>query len=770
MRAPRVPAPRRFLPLLLILLAVAASSVGLAVRPATGAPQGTADYVVVAGAAGLRWDDVDAQRTPTLWQLASRGSIGWMSVRSASATTCPSDGWLTLGAGNYTQWETSRVAGQCPAITPALDRTDNIGANVRDQREVVRTNQDRQPYGAVPGALAESVRCTVAVGPGAAIAAARPFGRVDRYEPALPEDPQKLLSECVLSIVDLGTVTGEGEARRRAVAAADAGLAEVLAVRPQRSLLVVAGLSDTDSASRLHVAIADGPGWDAGWLTSGGTGRDGYVQLIDLAPTILTVLNRAVPERLFAGRAAFTVAGRTGDLAGAVSGGNDSDLRAGAQRRVTDRFFTVLWVVQLVLFLLVVPLMIRARRHAGPTGPASPPRILLTGVEMLLSASALAIPAALLADGAPWWRADRPGLTFAAITLALVVVATAAVRLGPGYRHTLWPMAAVAGAGAAVVGTDLLTGAQLQLNGVAGYSAVEGSRYAGVGTVGLGVLVAGALLLAGCLAQRVRRPWRPLIVVLIGGFAVVMVGSPYLGADPVGAVAVTAGVSVAAAISTGGWLTVSRFAWAGLAGVVVTIVLAVVDLLRPVLEQGSLGRFLTALANGTGGPTMQRVATENARSLLDSPLTVLAVGGALMLAFAHFSPWGGLNRLFGLHPAIRAAGAGTTVAVLFAGVFSGSALSVAGAAAALTVPLAALTALRVLDHAADRTRPEGTTDGPGGPGRSQRSGHPEPSGATKPSTSVDMLVSAAAPDAARPANGDTPVGKPDAEGLTARKP
>ena len=37
------------------------------------------------------------------------------------------------------------------------------------------------------------------------------------------------------------------------------------------------------------------------------------------------------------------------------------------------------------------------------------------------------------------------------------------------------------------------------------------------------------------------------------------------------------------------------------------------------------------------------------------------------------------------------------------------------AAAAFAVPVAVLTALRVLLHAADRTRPEGETDGPGGP-------------------------------------------------------
>jgi hypothetical protein len=117
---------------------------------------------------------------------------------------------------------------------------------------------------------------------------------------------------------------------------------------------------------------------------------------------------------------------------------------------------------------------------------------------------------------------------------------------------------------------------------------------------------------------------------------------------------------------------------------------------------------------------MQRAAATFGQSLLHSPLTILAVAGVLMLAFCQFSPWGGLNRLFGLHPALRAAGAGITVATLIAGVLGGSALVVAGAAAAVAVPMAVLTTLRVLDHAADRTRPDGETDGPGGPGLSMR--------------------------------------------------
>ncbi len=720
-RRPNTPgrrAARGWVPYLLVLLAVGASLAGLTVRPATRAPQQAVDYVILAGAAGLRWDDLDPVRTPALWQEASKGSIGWLSVKSAHRTTCPADGWLTLGAGNYAAWDTDPVASDCPLTMPDFTRPDAIGANLTDQRTVVEENQERLPYGAVPGALAESVRCTSAVGDGAVVAAARPFGRVDQYSPVLPPNPRTLLSSCVISVIDLGTITGSGTARQGAVEEADATLARIVAARPANSLIMVAGVSDTDTTSRLHVALAEGPGWDGGWLTSAGTGREGYLQLVDIAPTVLSALARPSPDKLFAGRTATVAPGKPSDLADAVGGDHDADRRAGAQQQVATWFYVVLAGVLIVLFLLSVPLMVAARRHAGPSRRRrpwrSPPRgertaakrLYAATMEVLLVAAALTIPAALVADAVPWWRGSRPGLLFGLVTLALVGVGTALVRFVPRWRRALWPMGAVAAIGAVVVGLDLLTGAQLQLNGVAGYSTLQGSRYAGVGGVGLGVFVSGTLVVAGCLAQWVRRPWRPVIVVLIGGFSVIMVGSPYLGADPVGAIAVTAGVCVAAAISAGGWLTLARVFWAAIAGLAVTIGFAVLDVRRAPLEQGSLGRFLSSLGDGSSGPAVARAATANGLSLLDSPLTIVAVTGVLMLAFCQFSPWGGLNRLFGLHPALRAAGAGTTVATLIAGALGGSALVVAGAAAAFAVPTAVLTTLRVLDHAADRTRPD----------------------------------------------------------------
>nr|WP_030502679.1 hypothetical protein [Micromonospora purpureochromogenes] len=721
---------RRLTPVLLTLVVVALGITALAARPDNGTHRPGADFVVLVGAAGLRWDDVDPENTPTLWRMAEQGAIGSLSVRSAHRPTCPVDGWLTLGAGNFAAWPGARPGGGCPAAGVTVERPDGIGANLPDQPSVVAHNQEQLAWGAKPGALAESVRCSVAVGPGAAVAAARPFGRVDRYAPTLPENPAELLGSCVLSIVDVGTVDDDDPAVRAAQARqADARLARVLAARPPRSLVLVAGVSDTDTPARLHVAIADGPGWTGGWLTSPSTARSGYLQLVDLAPTVLAVLDRPAPERAFVGRPAVTADDRPDDLRAAIEAPADADREAAAQRRVAGWFFTLLAAAQLALSVAVLPMLRRARRHAGPHGPEPVSRRVVAVVELLLIAAALAVPAALLADAVPWWRGSHAGLWYASVTALLVVGGTALVRFSPGHERTLGPLGAVAGLATLVVGVDVLTGSRLQLNGVVGYSALEGGRYAGLGTVGLGVFVAGSLLCGGWLAQRFRKGWRPMVMVAVGGLAVVIVGSPYLGADSIGAIALTAGVSVAAAICTGGWLTVSRLAWATMAALAVTIGFALVDLGRPADERGSLGRFLAALGDGTGGLTVHRSGDSNIQTLVNSPLTVLALAGAALVWLALLQPWGGLMRLFGIYPAIRAAMAGAGVAVGLGGVLGGSALDVAGAAAALVVPMAALSALRVLDHSTDRTlpdsgRPGGERDAvpPGGPDSPSRGG------------------------------------------------
>ena len=691
---------RRVLPTLFALAVALASLVALIPRPGNVGVAPGADFVIIAGAAGLRWDDVNQTDTPTMWQLARRGSLGALSVHSARNITCAGDGWLTLGAGNVVRYGSEPVQQQCDPLDVGVDQGATGSATLPDLATIVADNR-ALPYNAQPGALADAVRCTSAVGQGAALASARPYGRIDRYADSLGTGTTTttVLSACALSIVDMGEIVGTGDARRAAARKVDAQVAEVVAARPDHSLVVVAGLADTDNTSRLHVVIADGPGYAGGWLTSPTTDRTGYVQLVDLAPTVLSALNRPIPTKLFSGGTATRIVGRPPTLAGAVAQLADADREASVQRHVGGRFFGVLTAVDLVLFVLVVPLLHQARRPAGPRRRRPVPRRLVRVAEVLLVAAALAVPAALMTDLVPWWRFGEPGIVFVAVALAVLAAATTLLTHATRNRRALAPVGLVSAAAAAAVASDVLTGGHLQLNGVAGYSALAGGRYAGVGVIGLGVLCAGVLLAGGSLAQRVRKRWRAAAIAAVGGVGMVLVGSPYLGADVSGAVALSAGVCAAAAIAKGGWITLNRLVWACVAGLGVTAGFGALDLLRPAEQRGSVGRLVVHFQDGTAWALLRRIGDANLKVFFTSPLTLLVLVTLGFSWFVLLGTHGGLKRVLGLYPAVRAALAGIGVATVIAGFVEAVAMNVLGAALATAVPLVTLAALRVLDHA-----------------------------------------------------------------------
>ncbi|MFI5955898.1 hypothetical protein [Cryptosporangium sp. NPDC051539] len=295
-----------------------AAVVGLlaALGPAAPAAAGPADEtirsnaVVVVGVAGLEWSDVTAERTPTLAKLASRGSVGTLSVRAAPAVTCIGEGWLTLGAGRSAAIldpsDIDSGAGCGPRTAPPVTVTKK-GASVVGWDELSEINHNLR-FGAQPGLLGTRLNCTGAVGTGGALAAADTSGNVDVYRPTLPDDPGPLLRACPFTAVDLGMLpdaAAHGDRRADALRQVDTALAQIDATRPTNSTLLVVGVADTDATDgRLHVAIADGPGFDGGWLRSPSTGRTPYLQLVDVAPTVLAALNQTVPDDI-AGRPVF---------------------------------------------------------------------------------------------------------------------------------------------------------------------------------------------------------------------------------------------------------------------------------------------------------------------------------------------------------------------------------------------------------------------------------------------------------------------------------
>src|SRR5688572_4355431 len=56
--------------------------------------------LVVAGIAGLRWEDVSPELTPTIWGLLEDGaSAGAVTIHTYARPACAEGGWLSLSAG-----------------------------------------------------------------------------------------------------------------------------------------------------------------------------------------------------------------------------------------------------------------------------------------------------------------------------------------------------------------------------------------------------------------------------------------------------------------------------------------------------------------------------------------------------------------------------------------------------------------------------------------------------------------------------------------------
>ncbi|MGA8112144.1 MAG: hypothetical protein WCA46_00625, partial [Actinocatenispora sp.] len=538
-----------------------------------------------------------------------------------------------------------------------------------------------------------------------------PSGSITRYAPRLPTSSAALFGRCPLTVVDAGSVSrSTGAPRAAQVTAVDRTVGRVLRARPSHTTVLVVGVSDTGRPARLHVAIADGPRFRGGWLSSGTTGRTGYVQLSDVAPTVAGALGLPQPAS-FAGQPWRHADRRAGALPTDLRQLVQADEVSVATAHNSGRFVAVLVSVQLALYLLAALVLWRlgvAERTGGP-GRSWSRRVL----ETAATAAAMVVPAMLLADLLPWWRSWRPGLTLVVVVAAWVLGLTALVRLGPWRRVRLGRVAAVAAVVVAVIGVDGLTGAHLEVDNVVGYTMVTGERYTGLGMIGLGAFTAATLVLAGCAATRLHRRHRPWVVALVGAIGVIIVGSPYLGSDPGAAVAVTAGVAVAAALATGGWLTLTRLGWAIVTGVLVAGGFALLDLTRDPQHRGHLGRFLSNLFGGTARPALGRVAEANMAATATSLLSVLVIAAGLFWGFVLLPGTGGLRRVYGLFPALRGALVGTAVAGVLAGLFDGAGLIVAGAAASVGVPFAILCCVEVRAYrGGNAAEPANGTGGP----------------------------------------------------------
>jgi hypothetical protein len=643
-----------------------------------------ADHVIVVGVPGLTWDAVSKSRSPALWALASGGSSGLLTTRAAVSQTCPWDGWVTLGAGN-------RAVYPKPALDPAgatgLSASEDIPGcawqsgdppliDGRISADVTTANDSRN-YGTDVALLGTQLSCTTAVGADSSLAVATPSARVETSNlPAVPAGWQRLVETCPLTLVAAQPVSaslpGHGALDEldqilSGVSAATAGRADVV---------IVVGISEVGvETSRLHVALMYGRGISSGLLQSASTGRKGFVQLIDVAPTVLAALGQPTPSAM-AGQPFGSIADPT-SLAHQIDGFSDQDKAAVQHRRLSSRFPFLLVGLEL---LLCVCAFWWLRRDNGQ--PPWQRRSVRAGSLFVAS-----IPVGtFLANLFPWWRQDHPALALLVLTVAAAACVLAVVALGPWKKSRYGSAVAVSAITCAVLAGDALTGSNLQLNSLLGYDGIVAGRFTGFGNMPFGVYAAGALI---CLAAlQAAHPKRAGWVAATFGLAVVGIdGMPGLGSDFGGVIALTPAIILMTMVAARARLSVGRALTACLAGVVTVTMLALVDHARPVESQTHLGRFVGQLLDGTAWTVVTRKADSNLQVLTHSSLALMLPLTALVLWWLFRRPGGPGRPLLERSRWLSAVLIGLLVTAVLGSVVNDSGIAVFAAVAIVGLPL-----------------------------------------------------------------------------------
>lgn len=584
--------------------------------------------VVLIAVPGLQWSDVTGM--PTLRGFVADAAVGELSVKTAGGVTRCSAGILAVTAGN----RTADSHGNCPILPGTWQTLRDINAHTKYRTTV----------GLLGTALRHAGVTRIGVGYDAAPLLADENGAVDHVIPTYSQAMADAESEpkgAVVAVLNphLYYLLDPDPAQRAARAAqVDADLAGMLATTPRDATVIVAGISDIATGrAHLHMVAIRGPGWAHTELRSSAAGRAPFVQLIDIAPTILSIERIAVPPAVV-GRPMLQSGGSVPPISKYV----DDDRHAFAQRTLGQRTFLTLGIATIVLILLtLVPW--RGSRLAA--------RWL---ARVLAPAPALVF----VMNGLPWWRWGQPVFAVLVIGASLVVamVTTLAARRGLAAAVAV-PLCVVF---VALV-LDQLTGAHLQFSAPMGDSPIVAGRFSGVGNLDFAEIATSALLLAGVVGGWLGGRRGVLAAAGIAAVAVVVDGAPPLGNDLGGVFALVPGAIILTVLVMGARLTWRRVVLAFAATAVIAVLVALADYSRPATAQTHVGRFVGQVLHGGAWTEVHRKANAALSTFGWTVGTFVAVIALVALVLT----WPRVLRAVEAVPGLRAgATAATATAVL----------------------------------------------------------------------------------------------------------
>ena len=526
------------------------------------------DRVVVVGVTGR------PQLTPAdravLGSHLGDAQAGTVSIRPRYVGDCAAAGWTTLGAGRR-----AAVNGLCAPEVQGGKVTDWAAR----QAAAAARRGDAQL-----GTLAGSVQgCVAAVGPGAALAAAKPNGSVAGYQSAAEFVASGMQSPCPITIVDAGSLSDQ--------------IITELANRKDITLIVTGVGPDAGSDDpSLQVIYRLGTTLP-GWLTSASTRRDGIVTLTDLTRTLIEFGSPG---------SSVAVDGSPFGVYNAELSVDKIDSKINSVAALSDAApigYLTLGLIGAVLFVIMVICVLR--------GQFELPKLILTPFGVVLAAM-------MLTGALPWQYSSAPGLMVSVIACVwLVILTTLALLVG---RTAQIPnIIAATALTVAAFTIDAALGAVMQPGSLLNSRPIFGLRWYGFGNVTFAAYASTGLLLAGYIAHRFLTAGRrgaALAAVGVIGFGIVICeGWPSMGSDFGGVIALTPAVLWLLLALSGIKITWPKLLAIGGAAVLAVAVISVLDWRRGPDRRSHLGNFVQRVLDGDALDVISRKAVASAETI-----------------------------------------------------------------------------------------------------------------------------------------------------------
>ncbi len=637
----------------------------------------TVRSVIVITVGNLVWADITPATDPSLFALLKTSALGSMSLQGAhrERPTAP-EMYATLGAGARAVVDSS--SGDCRRAASQI-RCARAAAIVRANRAAL--------FGAEPFALGDALQrggigrylvapCDAACPVALTLANSR--GDVSMF--GALADGLRVISQPSKRTVVLVAVPNtsalesllDGGAQS-AIAAADA----VLIVSPDTHGRAVALTACIVRASQRFRATE---------LRSATTGRAGIVQMIDIAPTILSLFNLNRPLSM-EGRALSSTSTRS-SVTSLVTSLRDINTDARLRDRMLGAGAAILAVFELLsvsLFLLVA----LGRHNTNAEWLRS--GMWNQAVELTAAVAIAYVPATFLVRLLP--LGDAGHIEFwSALTAATLLAATGGwivnIRFGRSAAVCVMALTFV------VLFADGVTGTHLEFNAMFGYSATAGGRFVGFGNNVFGFFATAAVILAAWLSLRSPR-W---LAVSLLAVAWLVIALPMFGSDVGGAITMLAAALCCAAMLFEVRVRARTAAIAFVGAGALLGGLALLDASRPADHQTHLGRLVHAVTdNGSSelGRVMHRKWDAGLHVLFHSVGTYVLPVAMLVAAAVWLSTPSIVRARLRSLPAARAAIVGVLIVSVLGSIVNDSGISVAGASWSLAIPFAVFSLSRI---------------------------------------------------------------------------